>query len=144
MSTAMLTQEDMRELFPKIAEILKRAEEGEGGGGGNPEMQAMKMDHMEEDHEQKMRHAEEMHQLKIQEKELGLQQKQEAAAMKQQEMGMEMPPEPPPPPDPQQSQELIDNAYTNLQSKEPQVGPLKESSYQQGYKNILLHLGLFS
>ena len=143
MSTALLTPEDMQALFPKIAQILKRAEEG-AGGGGNPEMQAMKMEHAEEKHEQEMRHSEELHQLKVHTQTQAIQQKEEAAAMKQQEMGMQMPPEPPPPPDPEQSQMLIDNAYENLQNKEPQVGPVKEGAYEKGYKNTLLQLGLLS
>jgi hypothetical protein len=139
---SMFTSEDVRSLFPKIAEILKQAEEG-GGGGGNPEMEAMKMEHAEENHEQDMRHSEELHQLKVQMQSLALQQKQEAMAMKQQEAGMQMPPEPPPPLDPQQGQGMIDAAYQNSQNRDPQVGPLKEGAYVEGYKNTLQQLGLF-
>ncbi len=134
------TPEFLQALYPKIASILKVAE----GEGGNPEMEGMKMRHSEESHEQDMRHSEELHQLIVEDKTLGLQQKQEAAEMKQQEAGMEMPPEPPPPLDPQQGQGMIDAAYQNMQNKDPQVGPLKEGAYTKGFNNALQRLGLFS
>ena len=135
-STAMLTAEDFQVLRPKIAHILKLAEEGDGGGG-NPVMDAMKIRHSEEKHEQDMRHNEEMHQVKMEEKQLSLQQKQEAMMAKQQEGEMGMPmeePPPPPPPDPQQAQSMIDSAYENFQNKEPPVlGPLKEGALSSVY-----------
>lgn len=137
-----LSQQEIQALYPKIAQILKMAAEGEGGGGGNPEMEAMKMDHAEENHEQDMRHKEELHNLKMRLQELALQQKEEAAAIKQQEMGMQMPPEPLPPQDPAQQQSMIDTAYDNLQNKEPDVGPLKEGAYIHGYQSTLSRLGI--
>jgi hypothetical protein len=134
LSTAMLTADDFKALRPKIAHILKLAEEG-GGGGGNPVMEAMKIRHTEEKHEQDMRHSEEMHSVKMEEKQLSLQQKQEAMAMKQQEQGMEMPPEPPPPPpDPQQAQSMIEAAYQNHLNSDPAVmGPIKEGALSSAY-----------
>ena len=139
----MISGEEMRALYPKIAQILKAAE-GEGGGGSSPEMQAMKMEHAEEKHEQEMRHKEELHQLKVHTQTQAIQQKEEAAVMKQQEMGMQMPPEPPPPPDPAQQQSMIDAAFENLPNKEPQIGPLKEGAmyYNQGFDDTLVRLGI--
>ena len=146
MSTAQLTAKDLQALYPKIAQIVSVAEEG--GGGGNPIMESMKMEHAEEKHEQEIRHKEELHSITMEEKGMALQQKQEADAMKQQEAGMEMPPEPPPPLDPQQGQGMIDAAYQNVQNREPMEGPLKEgahmqkNAYDQGFEDALVNLGV--
>jgi hypothetical protein len=146
MSTAQLSAKDLQALYPKIAQIVRVAEEG--GGGGNPIMESMKMEHAEEKHEQEIRHKEELHSITMEEKGMALQQKQQADAMKQQEMGMEMPPEPPPPLDPEQGQGMIDAAYQNMQNREPMEGPLKEgadmqkNAYEQGFEAALVNLGV--